>query len=691
MRMKKEKIITLIISIVLLLGLLLTYSNHFNNGFHFDDSHTISNNVYIRSMDNFFKFFTDIRTFGSMPDNLGYRPVVTTSTAVDYWIGGGYKPFYFHLSMFLVFVFQGLLMFFMFLKIFSVSYKQEWNKYIVFFATAWYMFHPGNGETINYIIARSDSYSTFFVVMAMVCFMSSKFCRKYFLYLIPAALGVLSKETAVMFPLLLFFYILLFENKVSLTKMFGSQRKLLWKSIVSTLPALIFTLAVAVMVQVIAYKQTTNAGLVHTTVDSNHLKYILTQPYVLFTYFTNFFFPISLSSDPDLTVFSSLTDIRMYVGFVFVGFMLFIAFVSSKNEKYRPISFGILWFFVAAIPTSVMAALTQVSNSHRLFYLYVGLTIAVVWALYMFILKIKPVFDSKRFNISVLVIALVMLLSYAYATHQRNKVWKNDATLWYDIVQKGPENPRALMNYGLTLMAKGYFFEAEFYYRRALSIWPGWPYLHINMGILKEATKQINEAEQYYLNAITYSGNTKPDAYYYYSKFLFAQKRSKETIPYLTKSISIAPGYMQSRYLLMTVYAEMGYWEPLSQLANETLTIVPGDQATLNFVEMAKGKKSQLMVNEEEAAKNPTPENYLNLSLQYYNAGEYQKCIDACHEALKLRPVFSEAYNNICTAYNAMKMWDKAIEACEKSLQCNPANEYAKNNLKWAQGEKAKQ
>jgi protein O-mannosyl-transferase len=688
--MKKEKTISLIIAIVLLLGLLLTYANHFNNGFHFDDSHTINNNVYIRNIGNFFTFFTDMHTFGSMPDNLGYRPVVTASTAVDYWIGGGYKPFYFHLSMFIVFVFQGILMFFMFLKIFSMSYKHEWNKYIVFFATAIYMFHPGIAETMNYIIARSDSFSTFFVIFGLVCYMSSKFCRKYLLYLIPVALGVLSKETAAMFPLLLFFYILLFENKVSFSKIFGSQRKLLWKSIVRTLPALFFTMAVAVMVQVIAYKQTTNAGLGHNPVDSNQLKYILTQPYVLFTYFTNYFLPVSLSSDPDLTVFSSLTDFRMYLGFVFVGFMLFIAFVCSKNEKYRPISLGILWFFIAAIPTSLMAALTQVSNSHRLFYLYVGLTIALVWALYLFIIKIKPVFENKRFNTSVLIIALVMILSYAFATRERNKVWKNDATLWYDIVQKGPQNPRALMNYGLTLMEKGYYFEAEFYYRRALAIWPGWPYLHINMGILKEATKQMNEAEQFYLNAITYSGNSKPEAYYYYSKFLFGQKRSKETIPYLQQSIVISPGYMQSRYLLMSVYAELGYWEQLTKLSEETLAISPGDQATLNFIEMAKGKKSQLMVNEEETAKNPTPENYLNLSLQYYNAGDYQKCIDACNNALKLRPKYSEAYNNICSAYNAMKLWEKGIEACEKALQCNPNNEYAKNNLKWAKGEKEK-
>jgi protein O-mannosyl-transferase len=345
---------------------------------------------------------------------------------------------------------------------------------------------------------------------------------------------------------------------------------------------------------------------------------------------------------------------------------------------------------VAAIPTSLLATLTQVSNSHRLFYLYLGLTIAVVWTIYIFFLKIKPVFDNKRFNISVLIIALVILFSNAFATFQRNKVWKNDATLWYDILQKGPENPRALMNYGLTLMEKGYFFEAEFYYRRALSIWPAWPYLHINMGILKEATNQINEAEQYYLNAITYCGNTKPDGYYYYAKFLFNQKRPNEAIPYLLNSIAISSSYIQSRYLLMNIYAEHGYWEQLTQLANETLMFVPGDKACLDYIEMARGKKSQLEVKEEEVSQNPTPENYLNLSLQYYNAGNFQQCIDACNKALKLNPNYSEAYNNICSAYNAMKMWDKGIEACEKAIQCNPDNEYAKNNLKYAQSEKVK-
>ena len=42
--------------------LLATYSNHFHNGFYFDDTHTIVNNQYIRDLGNIPLFFTDITT-----------------------------------------------------------------------------------------------------------------------------------------------------------------------------------------------------------------------------------------------------------------------------------------------------------------------------------------------------------------------------------------------------------------------------------------------------------------------------------------------------------------------------------------------------------------------------------------------------------------------------------------------------
>jgi tetratricopeptide (TPR) repeat protein len=94
--------------------------------------------------------------------------------------------------------------------------------------------------------------------------------------------------------------------------------------------------------------------------------------------------------------------------------------------------------------------------------------------------------------------------------------------------------------------------------------------------------------------------------------------------------------------------------------------------------------KRNLQMALDMVAKQKTPENYLNLSLKYYQAKQYEKCIEASQEALKLRPDYAPAYNNICSAYNEMKMWDKGIEACQQALKIDPDFQLAKNNLNWA-------
>jgi hypothetical protein len=103
----------------------ITYANHFNNEFHFDDSHTIQNNAYIRDIKNLPLFFTDGITSSTLPQNQSYRPIVTTSLAFDYWLGGGYYLFFFHLFTFILFLLQGLLMVCFFTKLFNISLPDD--------------------------------------------------------------------------------------------------------------------------------------------------------------------------------------------------------------------------------------------------------------------------------------------------------------------------------------------------------------------------------------------------------------------------------------------------------------------------------------------------------------------------------------------------------------------------------------
>src|SRR5881394_3901057 len=91
-------------SALLLGALLAAYANHFHNSFHFDDAHTVVNNASIRALRNVPLFFRDATTFSSLPSNQSYRPLVSTLVAIDYWLAHGLEPFWFHLSIFGLFI-----------------------------------------------------------------------------------------------------------------------------------------------------------------------------------------------------------------------------------------------------------------------------------------------------------------------------------------------------------------------------------------------------------------------------------------------------------------------------------------------------------------------------------------------------------------------------------------------------------
>jgi len=207
-----NKIKYIIISLGILLSVLFAYQNIYDNTFHFDDSHTIQDNPYIQDITNIPIFFTQgATTFSNLPSNQVYRPIVTTSIAIDYWIssklssdGNGFHTKYYHYSMMITYIVLLVLLFFFFLRLFHQARPNSWNIYFAFFATAFYGLHTVNAETINYIISRSDLLSTFFVIAAFDIFLYFPKKRKLGLFLIPLVLGILTKLTAAMFiPMLL--------------------------------------------------------------------------------------------------------------------------------------------------------------------------------------------------------------------------------------------------------------------------------------------------------------------------------------------------------------------------------------------------------------------------------------------------------------------------------------------------------
>lgn len=669
-----DRIKLIILSILLLAGILITYSNHWHNEFHFDDTHTVQNNVYIQHVSNIPLFYKDPKTFSNLPTHCSYRPLVSTTLAIDYYMGHGLDPFYFHLDTFILFLLQGVLMFFLFAKMLEDAAPKPLNQYVSLFTTALYMLHPALAETVNYVISRSDTLSTLFVVMAFVVYQYSAVARKYYLYLIPVLIGSLAKPTAVMFAPMLLVYHILFEQK----KFFFDLDKFDWKKLfLIAIPSFVFA---AVFYLYIKHME---KGLFEAG-GSSTFNYIITQPFILVHYVSQFLLPTKLSADTDWGTFASATEPKALIGFVFVICLLFSIIYLSRFAKWRPVSFGLAWFVLALVPTSFVP-LAEVMNDHRIFYPYVGLSIAVVWTAYLLLENRLKQIPAE----AILVFLAVILCGYAYGTHQRNEVWRNEETLWHDVSIKSPKNGRGLMNYGLIFMSRSSYDTADYYFNKAHEFYPNYSLLNINMAILKDAMGDRASAKNYFKAGINLAPNEAGN-YYYYARYLKKQGRKDEAIANLYNCLRLVDSRMEARYDLMPLLYDQKRMEELKTVAQRTLELSPGDANASTYLQMASSGKSMLEVEIEKSANYKTPAEFLNLSLMYYNAGNYQSCIDAAEKALKLKPDYAEAYNNIGSAYNAMNKFEEGAIACEAALKINPNYALAKGNLDYAKSKMKK-
>jgi len=696
--MLSDKFRFYLLCLLLLAGLIFTYSNHFNNPFHFDDDHTIVNNVWVKDIKNIPKFFTDATTSSSLPQNQSYRPGVTTLNTIDYAIAQkdpfnignndlyptdkGLKPFYFHLDIFICFILQAILMFLLIYKTLNQTINHRWNKYFALFIVALYSFHTAMAETVNYIISRSDGFSTLMVLLAFVIFIYFPKKRKFQFYLIPYILGFLVKEPALMFGPILFFYILLIEKQTDLSKLFLKENL---AKVISSFKSVIIPLFVGILLYLLNKRMQPETFF---TAIISPWHYLITQPFVIVQYVKTFLLPTELSADTDWQPLTTILDIRFFMGVMFIVGLVWAAFRFSRKAIFRPVSFGIFWFFLALLPTSSIIPLSEVLNDHRIYFPYIGLALSLsILLIYVIILRDEKKFLSTTWMKVLTGLLIIGVLSgHAYSAHQRNKVWSSYESLWLDVVKKSPENGRGLMNYALSQMRKGNYPIAKEYFEKALVLSPNYSLIHINLGVLHNALNDPQGAEKYFKNAIAI-GSYIDQAYYYYGNFLYQQKRYDEATQMLKNSIANNPAYTDSRFTLMALYNDTEDWGNLNKLAEETLKYFPDNARCLAYIDAAKNKKTKLDVAIETAKKSPTADNYLNLSLKYYEAGLFNECIEACKEALKIKPDFALAYNNMCSAYNELKMYDKAIEACNKAIAIQPDYELAKNNLAYAKSQ----
>jgi tetratricopeptide (TPR) repeat protein len=660
------------------------YANHFSNGFHFDDAHSIVGNPFIRDLRNVPRFFTDATTFSSLPANQAYRPLLLVSYALDVRLGGGVKPFQFHLTNFLLLLCQAAAMVFLFRRLLARAAGERLAPWLALFGAGLFAVHTAVAETVNYISARSDLLSTCLVVLAFTAYAARGRLRRWGVYLLLFVLAALVKPVVLVFPVLLFAYRLLLEP----ADQSGSPPEVRWRR---------STLATAALAAAPALALTVALGWLHarmtpptfTPSATPRFAYAMTQPYVMLRYFRRFLLPTDLSADSDLAPLPSGLEPRALAGFAFLAALAAAIALSARRTATRPVSFGLLWFVVAALPTSSFFPLAEVENDHRLFFPFVGLTLAAAAAIGLLVRRWEPALVARRpLRVALGAAACAVLLAHGWGVHERNRVWRDEASLWRDVTIKSPNNGRGWMNYGLTQMQRGRLDAALACFERARALVPNYSYLHTNIGIALAAEGRTTAAEDSFKEGVHLAGSSA-EPWFYYARFLDQQGRRDEALAAVRQALALSPAHIDARHLLLKLLAANHDEEGLERAAQEALAIWPEDSVARAYARGAASPSSRTAARVSIGSAGESAEALLERSLAEYRAGRWEACIATCRAALSLRPDYAEAYNNVCAADNALGRWDDAIAACTRALELSPSLELAKNNLEWARRHKA--
>jgi tetratricopeptide (TPR) repeat protein len=653
-------------ALCMLLGAItLVYLGHFHNGFHFDDYHTVVQNPYIRSLHNVPRFFADARPFSVLPSNRVYRPIVSTSLAIDYWLGRGLKPFYFHLSTFVWFLLQVVLIYLLACSVYNAVLPDRRNWIVAILSASIYGLHPAMAETVNYVIQRGDLYSTLGVIAALTVYAKAPRLRRFGIYLIPFVAAVLSKPPALVFPAILFLYVYLFESE---------PPHRLRRAIIACIPA--FLCAVALAWLTLAMTPRDFRVRIHSA-----FAYRITQPLVALRYFRTFFLPGDLTADTDHAPIPSIWQQGAWGGFLFVGALIAAGVLTARKRELRPIAFGIGWFLLAMLPTSIFA-LSEVENDHRMFFPFVGLVIGVPWPLALWIYHHAP---RRAFAACLAVLCAVQLTIFAAGTVGRNRVWRTEASLWRDVAIKSPKNPRGLVNYGGTLLASGDAGNAIRFFQRALTYSPHYALAEVNMGIACAQLHRNADAEAHFLRALRLAPDNQ-QVHYFYAKWLADNEREREAIEQLRGIAKMNPDFLPAAYSLMQIYGRRGNWRAVKSLAEYVLKRFPYDLESRSYQLLAQIEEP----GSQRRLRDLTPDALIDLSDLYFRIGKIERCIDVLREAIKQRPAFPEAYNNLSAAYGKLQDWQASIDAAQRALEYRPGFAAASKNLARAERERKK-
>ena len=153
-----------------------------------------------------------------------------------------------------------------------------------------------------------------------------------------------------------------------------------------------------------------------------------------------------------------------------------------------------------------------------------------------------------------LAVATVMfIVTLALWTSNRNRDWRNERTLWSDVLRKDPSNPRAHLSLGLEFLADGEYSKAQAMFEKALAVAPKNGYAHLLRGYLYQLSDQNTLALESYTRAVELNLRSTY-ALYYRGELLSKMGRYPEAITDFERVLRLKHYFTDARHSLALAY-----------------------------------------------------------------------------------------------------------------------------------------
>ncbi|MGE0268380.1 MAG: tetratricopeptide repeat protein [Candidatus Omnitrophota bacterium] len=659
----------IIISIVILMAVgILIYSNTYRCSWHFDDLSYIVNNPTIRTL-------TDVRSIWERLTAPG-RTVVLYTFALNYHFGKT-DVFGYHVVNNAIHLITTLLVYWMCLQLFHApriknSPLSSRKRILSLFIALVFLTHPLQTQAVTYICQRFASLATLFYVAAMSFYLRARLEKRgalpfFLLSAVAALFGMFSKQITITLPVSVLLTEWLFFSKTDQWK-----RMLNWKILI---PVLLFLLIIPALY---SFNVKGMLSITHKSSGSHHgdlvnaYYYPLTQLRVIPTYLRLLIFPIGQNLLVDFPTSKSFFEWKTSGGFFLIILILAIGYRLRKKRTF--LAFGVFWFFLTISVESSFIPIRHVIFEHRVYLPSVGFSIFIVCAIY-FLIK-----EQKRLVVSLSVI----VLTFSFLTYQRNKVWRDEFTLWADVKEKSPGEMRAYLNTGIAYSEIGKYDQAIEEFNRALDIYPRSVMTLNNKGIVYTRQHLFDLAILEYNKALEIDQNwaeiwnNRGDAFRHKAEYQLALEN-------YNKALEINPQLYKAFSNRGVVYSHLGRNDLALSDFNHAIQIDP------DFIEAYQNrgnlygliKEYKLAVKDFSKvieANAGIPQVYNNRGNAFRHLGEYKSAFADYNKALEIDPNFFEGYNNRGVIYRQWNKTDLALNDYNKAIMLSPDYVKAYNN-----------